>query len=136
MKIRISCNKAAREINLEICSLREEFMLSAKERETIGSHSNQTFPSVRTEEHGLEGIKFVQNMQVSKMFEPPTKTPVEARGNDRKAEKYFMTVLKTLLKGTTDGKDLIASLMGLETKNDEMALDEILDLKAIYQPGL
>ena len=56
-------------------------MLSAVEKEMIGNHSNQTFLSVRAEQHGLEGIKTVQNMQVSRMFEPQTKNPIEAKEN-------------------------------------------------------
>ena len=46
----------------------------------------------------------------------------EAEENIRRAEYDFMTVLNTILEETPGNKDLINTLMGLETKNHELTL--------------
>ena len=62
-------------------------------------------------------------MQTNRIFEPSAKVLAKAEKNVKK-RKNFMSDLKNLMKVAARDKELIATLMGLETKNDEIIPDD------------
>ena len=72
----------------------------------------------------MDEIKIVQYLQINRIIDEPERKSEVAEDNVRKAEIEFMADLKTLVKETARDRDLIATTMGLEKRDNDMIPDD------------
>ena len=79
---------------------------------------------IDTRKFGEEEAKIVQYLQINKIIETPKRKSEEMEENLRRAELTYMTDLQTIIRETNRDKALIATVMGIETEDENIIPDE------------
>ena len=84
----------------------------------IGNPTGSLYPAINTKEFGDEPAKIIEYLQINKIVGTPNKKTIEMEDNLRESEMRFMTDLRSLIKETNRDRDLIATIIGLENKDE------------------
>ena len=79
---------------------------------------------IDTRKFGEAEAKIVKYLQINKILEEPKRKSEEMAENLRKAELTYMTALQTIIRETNRDKALIATVMGIETEDENIIPDE------------
>ena len=89
----------------------------------IGNPTGSLYPAINTREFGDEPAQIIEYLQINKVVGIPSKKSTEMEDNLRDSEMKFMTDLRSLIKETNRDRDLIATIIGLENR-DENSIPE------------
>ena len=89
----------------------------------IGNPTGSLYPTINTKEFGDEPAQIIEYLQINKVVGIPNKKSTGMEDNLGDSEMKFMTDLRSLIKETNRDRDLIATIIGLENR-DESSIPE------------
>ena len=97
----------------------------------IGNPTGSLYPAINTKEFGDEPAQIIEYLQINKIVGIPNKKSTGMEDNLRDSEMKFMTDLRSLIKETNRDRDLIATIIGLENKDENSIPETTADSKQL-----
>ena len=99
---------------------------SDTETTVLTNPTGTLYPAIDTRDFGNTPVQVIEYLQINKIVAPPLRKNAQMEENVRDAELKFMADLRTIIKETSRDRELIATMIALENKDENNTPDNYI----------